>query len=389
MEKGLRVLISSHGYLVNSSYGKIQRGLADLLKELGYDVYCHSWFTLGRPSVINGIKMLPNGMKPVGQDVIPFYIKKYRPEVLFTIGDPGMYEWLATVLTSETKWVSYTFVEENSLPKRLEKALEKPYLVVSPNDSLHTMLATAGTFSEKAYPPIDHLPFHELDEAERDELRGAIKIKKDDVVFGALAMNVHNKNLDLILMAFSKFLMDKTEKGKFKLYLMSEARGGASGWDLETLIDELELNDNVIIGPFSDRLAFGSFVDDEDVNRFYNVCDAYINVSSGEGFSLTNLESGLVGVPNIIIGIMPLLEIFTEDGKAAEAIVVPPKYSRLDNGGGLRLVPDVDDIVKAMNHFVEVADDTKEKSKKFSVRLKEKYFGKSNRDTWKRIMEHI
>lgn len=65
---------------------------------------------------------------------------------------------------------------------------------------------------------------------------------------------------------------------------------------LNRLVSELSLNKHVIINPFGHE----TYLNDEDLNLLFNLCDIGINTSLGEGWGMISFEHGACKKPQIV-----------------------------------------------------------------------------------------
>lgn len=114
------------------------------------------------------------------------------------------------------------------------------------------------------------------------------------------------KNLSFLIKSFSIAKKDGLDA--------SLVITGKKGWYYEglfTLVDELELQDNVI---------FTGYVDDEDIPTLYNVAAVFTFPSQYEGFGLPPLEAMASGTPVISSNTSSMPEVVGDAG-----ILLPPK----------------------------------------------------------------
>lgn len=119
-------------------------------------------------------------------------------------------------------------------------------------------------------------------------------------VFVTTCRLVPVKNLDTLIKVFSMIVEDNLDKS-LKLWIVGD---GSERRSLESLVEDLEIEGNVVFGGFK-----------EDVVPFLEEADAFVLPSFSEGFSISLVEAMLCGLPCIVTNQGGPKEI-VEDGES-------------------------------------------------------------------------
>lgn len=140
-------------------------------------------------------------------------------------------------------------------------------------------------------PGYDDHRFYPIGDASREALRK--KLGYHGTVVLALGRLARNKGYDLLIEAFSVFAQ---RVGDARLHL---AIGGTDPTPLETTL-LAELKTQVMRLELTDKVAFGSFIPDEDLADYYRAADIFVLSSRYEPFGMTAVEAMACGTPTVI-----------------------------------------------------------------------------------------
>ena len=156
--------------------------------------------------------------------------------------------------------------------------------------------------------------FYKLDF--KDKLKAKNNIFKtnkydDYFIVGSLNCNSYRKKWDILIKSFCIFAKDK-DKDKCLLLLKTKPFNKTKdliygGYNIPNLINYYANMYGINHDNFK---IFDEHLDNNGLNQFYNICDVFLNTTSGEGWGLTNIEAALVKTPLIIPKNTSLIEIF-------------------------------------------------------------------------------
>jgi glycosyltransferase involved in cell wall biosynthesis len=156
----------------------------------------------------------------------------------------------------------------------------------------------------------DTQSFHPLNPQERQTLRARHMAINDPSTF--LVVNVNRnlprKDLPRCILAFQEF---KKRVPNSLLYLHCESK--EYGTDLIRCCRMLGLNPREVLFPEGMRLAEGGFPV-EALNNVYNMADAFLTTTLGEGWGLTMTEAMCAGTPVVAPNNSSIPEILGSDG---------------------------------------------------------------------------
>jgi glycosyltransferase involved in cell wall biosynthesis len=171
------------------------------------------------------------------------------------------------------------------------------------------------------------------------------KMHKDDFIVFNGNRNQPRKRIDLTIMAFAKFAVDKPNA---KLYLHMGTKD--VGWDIIPLFNvEMEANG---LDPQGRLYLSGlemtpekNTITPEVLNIIYNSCDVGINTSEGEGWGLVPFEMAATGCPQVLPNYAASAELFADCGELADICFMGKDV----NYGIDRAYVSVDSIVEKLN----------------------------------------
>ncbi len=177
-----------------------------------------------------------------------------------------------------------------------------------------------------------------ITEEEKINLKQKLGISQEKFVFGYIGRTSPEKNIKLIISAFAKL--------KYKDNAVLLIVGG--GPQLEILKEyskELGLTDNII---------FTNFVENEEISKYYQICDIFVNASKSETQGLTYIES--------LASSLPLL---VQKDECIED-VIQNYYNGIYFDGEEDLILKMEEIQKAPSTLSTIKANTKKSCQRFS-----------------------
>jgi len=169
--------------------------------------------------------------------------------------------------------------------------------------------------------------------------------------------NQSRKRIDITIKAFSLFAENKPDD----VFLYLHMGTPDAGWELLSLVHRYNIDKRLILsgvenGPKS--------VSTKALNLIYNATDVGLNTCEGEGWSLTNMEHGVTGAPQIVPNHSALTEIYEDTG-----ILVPVDYWLIDrqtntNRGYVKpedVAEILEDLYKNRKKITSIGEATREK----------------------------
>lgn len=304
-----------------------------------------------------------------GADSIAKVLKDFKPDILWTLGDFWMVNWLAEAnyqrLLKEmsVKWYCYIPIDSDIIPFNFRGMLP----VV---DKVIAMSLAGGEVLKKEHPEMEHwvIPhgvktdvFKPYTEEERNDIR-----KKDGYldkfVIGCVGRNQDRKQHNRLVMAFAKFAKDKEDVFLHFHNDPSDPANMIAGFNGEqypfllTVINMLNVGYKV---GFTKGITYMDSLPEVELNRLYNTFHIHALATTGEGFGLPIIESNSAGIPNIVTDFTSSPELIKGHGE-----LVKVKTLQAGTFGTWRAFIDIDDMVEK---FEKMYKDWKEDDSKLRI----------------------
>ncbi|WP_448577131.1 glycosyltransferase [Thermosphaera sp.] len=310
-----------------SSYGKLALWLAKGLQDLGFNVriYCPS-----APSVTVYGKLLeykPSCLheklgvcveveKPVEVSSDAWLCRDTDVDVYVVAGSPyGSVEseWVRRCSTISKPVAGYFVTESEIVPYPLAswlyhvdatafpaKAVARAFLIHEGLRSLHHDWVLAPHGLPDYYFSLDPTAVlnYGLKLAEHSEaLELALRSRSKGLLLGMVGKNHPRKDYGALL---SAFLMAKAETGvdDMRLVLGAIKAVGADSWEIELMLDTLGLTHEEVLLVGDEWGDIG--ITELGILTLYSLMNVHVLATRGEGFGLTAVEAGALGIPSII-----------------------------------------------------------------------------------------
>ena len=149
------------------------------------------------------------------------------------------------------------------------------------------------------YHGVDRNKFPKIDKSEAiAKIFGESLVEelKDSFIILNANRNQPRKRIDLTIAGFAEFAhKNMLTPEDVRLYLHMGTRD--AGWDILRLSNYYKVQQYILL---TANTPYHPYVDDETLAHIYNIADAGINTSSGEGFGLFPVELASVGKPQIV-----------------------------------------------------------------------------------------
>jgi glycosyltransferase involved in cell wall biosynthesis len=217
-------------------------------------------------------------------------IHDFTPDVVITLGELWMLDWLhAHPARRQFKWIGYFPLDGGPFYPPWEPMLKDV-------DELVAMSEFGRQVFQEGLPSRRiHVIHHGVDTSvfrplpDRDRLKSHKRFR-DKFVVGCVARNQPRKNIPALVKAFA-LLSGKMDN----LHLYLHMNPCDVGYDIVTLLRRHRLEGKADVnGP---DFSLHQALEDEQLNRLYNLFDVMALPSTGEGFGLPILESMAAGVP--------------------------------------------------------------------------------------------
>jgi glycosyltransferase involved in cell wall biosynthesis len=292
-----------------------------------------------------------------GQQVDPYgfkYVEELynaiKPDIIVAFNDVWIIKYYWEILKKykeedDFKFVTYFPVDGGGWFPEVVKFLNDIDLAITYTNFAANVIKEAGYTGriETLEHGIDSDIFYRKNKQECRDIIG--NMKKDDFIVFNGNRNQPRKRIDLTIMAFAKFAVDKPNA---KLYLHMGIKD--CGWDIVPLFN-VEMAKNGI-NPEGRLYLSGTDITPEKnnispevLNIVYNSCDVGINTSEGEGWGLVPFEMAATGTPQVLPDYAASSEIFADCGELADICFMGKDI----NYGIDRAYVSIDSIVEKLN----------------------------------------
>jgi glycosyltransferase involved in cell wall biosynthesis len=389
-EEKKTVLLISHGITGNTGFAKQLYLQGRALVEAGHEVLvvhrdyrgesitfprgCNATLNSGRP--IDGMTFLPVGNQQWGEDILPYYVKKYEPDVVHTLGDIWCYQFIPQIPRShKMNWLAHYVFDTENLVGFWNTCVSNASLAVVPSKNSFEMLEFNKHENIKYVPHgIDTNVFTPCKDSEKREFRKEIGLPEDAFIIGMVAHNQYRKMVNRLIDAFQLF----QSKNRDALLVLHCVPKDNTGWDLPQIIKDKNLQRSIF---FTDKASkgFGDLhVTDADMRKLYCAMDVHGLPTGGEGFGIPIVEAMACGIPNVVTSYTTTKEFLTTPDKSVKdgfrnerGIAVPYVDAEMHHTGGFWAKIDVGSMAGAFQYLKDNQGEAKTmgmKARKFAVR---------------------
>jgi len=257
-------------------------------------------------------------------DLIRELIQSEKPDAIMLITDPRYFEWLFNIENQIRKIcpIIYLNIWDDYPTPLYNKAFYEScdaLLAISKQTKLINELVLGDKAKNKIIEYVPHglnhniyKPLEDWDEELKSFKSKLFNEKEKDFILFFNSRNIRRKQIPDTMLAFRHFL-DKLPKEKADkcCFVLHTEISSEHGTDLEA-VRKIFFND------YPNAIYFSTQkLSHQDLNRFYNVADAQILLTSNEGWGLTLTEALLSGTPiiaNVTGGMQDQMGFEDEDG---------------------------------------------------------------------------
>jgi glycosyltransferase involved in cell wall biosynthesis len=265
-------------------------------------------------------------------------------------------------------------------------------------------------------PGVDLSVFKSRSLSEKLDIRTALGIPKDAVLFGSVMRNQKRKLIPELICSFRKAidaLETSDPKLGSRLYLYLHTSYPDAGWDIPELLKEHRLanrvlftylckrcghvKSNVYSGPLAvcpkcleKAMGFSSVtngISSEHLSLIYSSFDAYIQYSICEGFGCPQTEAGACGLPIITVNYSAMCDIIKYLGAIG---IEPSSFFKELETKAIRVYPNNNQLAKEIINLASM-----DKNKRINIgkqirELTEKYYNWDNiAKKWEKHLDHL
>lgn len=389
------VFFESFGATWPGGQSIIARKICSYLSKRGHTVWhLNKWMQGGevKCSSVFGEEMGPNfGMlgawrHPSMYDIIPFYLKKYRPDDFITYSDVwdmqdtgkirdqvrGSYArwihnlcfdtqntvgiWHPTIMEPDIPWVSTRFVED-----RLK--LEFPWVKY--------WYSTIGTTPDVFKP---------VTESKKRDLREKHGLPPDGPILVCVAMSQVRKKLDRVVAMLAHLKLRGLTP---TLYLVSEPKS-KMGWDLDIISEHYKVRGQIRYPDYMVNQMMHKWVEEKEMAEYYQLGDAFVLLNGGGGFEIPLVEAMSTGLPIITTNYCTGTEFchtMSPEGKFVPDTGYPVPYGDIEHHGqgGIWALANIPAAADITAHVLKNPDEARQ----VGLRARQKVIDNYN---WEKIL---
>jgi len=401
-----KVLMMSHGITGVTGFANQLMLQSRALLEEGYEVMVLHRDYRGEPIIIpkdagvrlnsgrsiDGLTILPAGNQQWGEDVLPFYIEKYKPDYVHTLGDIWCYQYIKNLPKHhQWKWLAHYVFDTENMVGFWNDSVRAADIAVVPSKIASEMLDSLGHKNVKYIPHgIDTNTFKPCTNEEKMQFREEISIPKDAFIIGMVAHNQYRKMVNRLIDAFEIFI----QKNPNSFLLLHCVPRDVTGWDLPQLLRDKHLLSNVF---FTDKAAKGVgdvHVPESQMRKLYCSMDVHAVPTGGEGFGVPIIESMACGIPTVATAYTTPKEFFCdpekqEDGKMGLKPIrgFPVPYVDIDehHTGGVWAKISVPHLASTIQYIKDNESEAQQRGMKARKFVVENYDNELIKTKWKEL----
>lgn len=318
-----------------------QEVLTQLAKLDKYQLACVGWGYNGWPYDRDQFPydIYPSAVGHFGRDTLPAAIEEFQPDILITLADLWMIQWLVE-MPEPKPFKHYGYFPIDGEPFHPSWAN-----LIKTMDAVITYSKYGQQLVENAMPSVNvDMIYHGVDTDTFQPLPDKAEIKKrygleDQFIVGCVARNQPRKQLPILIKAFAEFRQDKDD---VMLYLHTDPDD--VGWDILDLLRRYGLDEKSCITKDATVLEG---VDKRKLNEIYNLFDVMALPSTGEGFGLPILEAMAAGVPVIVTGYSACVELVEGRGE----LIKVKELLTIGRYNIEQAIADTNDLVEKLNRL--------------------------------------
>lgn len=380
------VLVSTHTDQT-TGYSKVSFNILKQLASLSPKVKTYHFGFQRHPSR-SGIRKVPDGVvaydaaanedpkeEGFGFNKIQEYLDMVQPDVVIIYNDPLIiHRFIEAMKHDRSKspyklWLYVDQVYEGVAQPLLDSLNEHADRIFCFSEHWKSVYLQYGSCSvpvDVLEHAVDTSVFSKLPADVRLAQRASMNIPSNAIVFLNANRNSQRKRLDLTLAGFARLVAQNPTEPYYLMIVTNINPQTGSYYDIQRIFIEELKQLNLLQPDFIARLllvdtAPPNTIDDDGINKIYNICDIGVNTSDGEGYGLCQLEHLYTGAPQVVTDVGTYSSFM--NSSVAEFI---PRGDRVYFSGGMPhggWAPNfsMEAVAEAMRRAVETLDVKKRK----------------------------
>lgn len=301
-------------------------------------------------------RMLPTGSARFGEDSLPFYLKKYQPDLTYVLLDSFMVQWMMNLDWSPTKMLMHFPSDGFPIPAGSEDLMKKFDYVVAMSKFAQKQLVDLGIDAEYIPAGVNTNEFYPLSfegEKQKNRIKWSERLGIDlqnKFIIGAVGRLQGRKFYGELFKAVEKFVEDKND---VVLLIHADPNDPANpGFIMPHLLNLRKLEHMTRFT--GQQYTFG--FTEKDLNELYNLFDVYALSTCLTPEMLIQTEEGVKEIKKIKKG----EKVLTKEG-TYEKVLKVNKFKHKDKI--IKIKPDgLPEFKCTLNHKIFVVRKPKNKS---------------------------
>jgi glycosyltransferase involved in cell wall biosynthesis len=322
------------------------------IKDLGHEMSITAfWGLQGGRLDWHGVPVFSGGFDAHGQDIMGFYAKAWKADILLTLYDT----WVMNLDGPHMEgipFVPWFPVDHEPMPQGVYDRLKRAMVAIAYSKSGVREAKDRGLDVEYVPHGVDTNLFKPK---MREIARKQIGLPQDCFIASIVAMNKGippRKAWPQQLQAFSEFHKKHPDSKLYLHTLMTPEVGGYNLWDL---VKMLGLEDAVVV---PEQFQYIAGYPPEFIADVYNASDVLMSATMGEGFGIPIIEAQACGTPVIAGGWTAMEELVFAGWKIDRYKEAIPYITQL---AASQYVPSVDAIVDRLEQAYDMSNDDRMK----------------------------
>ena len=321
------------------------------IKDLGHEMSITAfWGLQGGRLDWNDVPVFSGAFDPHGQDIMGFYAKAWKADILLTLYDTWVLDLDGPNLEG-IPFVPWFPVDHEPMPDIVFDKVKRAMVAMAYSQSGVAAAKDRGLDVEYVPHGVDTELFKPK---MREIARKQIGLPQDCFIASIVAMNKGippRKAWPQQLQAFAEFHKKHPDSKLYLHTLMTPEVGGYNLWDL---VQMLGLKEAVIV---PEQYQYIAGYPAEFIADIYNASDVLMSATMGEGFGIPIIEAQACGTPVIIGGWTAMEELLFSGWEITREEAIP----HITQLSAMQYIPSVDAIVDRLEQAYDMANEDRMK----------------------------
>jgi glycosyltransferase involved in cell wall biosynthesis len=337
-----KILYVSDSPTLTTGYGRVSKELTVALHNAGHEITVLGWGYMQGEQHPYPFNIIPCNAREErhGENKVAMFIREQQPDIVFTLGDPWMVEYMPTLEERKAVcWINYFPIDGYPIPPEWHSLIRNCDIpVVFSKFAFDLVKPIIG--KDPVFIPhgVDTSVFRPLSDKEEIRSRVLGESNKDKFIVGCVARNQPRKNIPALVKAFAEFSKNKPDVA---LYLHMAIRD--VGWNIDELVHRFGVAEKTYSTNGYNAIRG---VTDEQLCEVYNMFDIFALPTMAEGFGLPILEAQSCGTPVLVTDFSACTEL-----TVSRQELIKVKDTLIMGRNIEQAIADTDDLTRKLNYF--------------------------------------